>query len=74
MSIILFPFRLIALLFSWLGSTVGLIIAAFVAAFITNHILNTLIWNGVIHWSSGTVTLCCLVSFVLTLMSGGGKK
>jgi ABC-type Fe3+-siderophore transport system permease subunit len=74
MSIILFPFKVLAVLFSGLGKGLGLFIAAVLNAFIVRWLLCVYAWNtGNAHVTSNVILVGMIAGFVLTFVAGSKK-
>jgi hypothetical protein len=74
MSIILFPFKLLAMIFGGLGKGLGLVVAGLVAAFITRWLLCVYAWNaGNTHITGPVLFWSMVAAFVLTLIAGNSK-
>jgi len=74
MSIILFPFKILALVFGGLGKGFGLLIAAICNAFIVRWLLCAYAWNaGDAHITSNVLLVGMIAGFVLTFIAGSSK-
>jgi hypothetical protein len=73
MSIILLPFKLLAVPAKAILGIVGVFIAAIANAMIVSYIVRALVWNGVFNVGGGVVTISMLVAFILTFMASGSK-
>ena len=73
MSIILFPFKLLAVPAKAILGIVGVFIAAIINAWIVAYIMKILVWNGHIYVGEGALTLSMLLAFILTFIASGSK-
>jgi hypothetical protein len=75
MGFLLFPFKILATIFSGLGKGLGMIVACLVAAFLTNWGLRVYAWNmGDARITSGILFWIPVLAAVLTLVAGSSKK
>ena len=73
MSIILFPFKLLAVPAKAILGLVGVFIAAIVNAMIMSYLIRMAVWNGMINVGDGAITLSMVVAFILTFIASGSK-